>query len=181
MMEVARNMALEALSLTEDTILCGPCRFAKVTTNGHSLTVSTQAHHGITIDSSKDPVAWGTNVHFTVPVFPQNATHTMEVLAADADAQALYAKVAEKVGPDGVAMWHWLVDYIVANPLSDTEAAKNAWAAWSAANENAVYYNQALIFLQKTFGTWANLKTQILAKGAAAWKGEPVPTGEVIS
>ncbi|TAL17043.1 hypothetical protein EPN96_06600 [bacterium] len=182
--QIHENLHGKTVTLTGDAELFGPCRVAKVTTNGFLLTVSTPAHHGITIDGSKNPADWGANVFFTVPVYPENAAHIHIVEAPDPFALEFRARVEAASGADGLAAFEWLVAFLGANPLADRTATKAAWIAWATEAGNKTYFEAAIDAVLTGFcngsGLWADLAGFVLSRTPEAWAGLPVPTGEVL-
>lgn len=158
------NYSRQSVSLTGDAhfVDCNGS-FCRVVTNGHSFTREGGNWRGHYVDGVK-----------------QDA-FVLESKVADTTATDMLAKVGTKVGPDGIAMWLWVVDTIHANPAITTTQAKTAWTTWSTTNENAVYYDLAVAFLLKTFGTFSNMKAQILAKTPDTWRGLCTAVEEVVS
>lgn len=182
--QILDNLHGLEVSLTGDAELLGPCRAARVATNGFRLTVSTPAHHGIAVDGSKDPAGWGGNVVFTVPVYPSNASHVHAALGPDPFALSFRERVAEVSGADGLSAFEWLAAFLAANPLADRAATKAAWIAWAAQARNLTYFDTAIDSILRNFcgGSvlWSDLSAFVLSRTPEAWAGLDVQTGEVI-
>ena len=168
--------------LTEDTEITGNCRLSKITTAGHLLTVSTLAHHGISINGSKNPEDWGPEVVFTVPIYADNAVHCEYPEAVDPQVEQLRAGISAWNGKDGLDALEYWVGQLHANPAMTYEELCTAWEGWRWGPRNYLDIEACLIGLQMTLQIpdFDHLKAFLLSKSPAAWRGLPVPTGEVI-
>ncbi len=178
--QIDENLHLGELSLSGEAELTGPCRLAKVATNGFALKVSTPAHHGISIDGFKDPADWGPNVVFTVPVYESNASYSLPVLQRDKEALALRERILVSSGGDGLEAFEWLAARIAAFEETRDEA-KGAWIAQSESSGNKIHFDSAIDAFLAAYelSGWPALSSFIRSKTLDAWKGLEVETGRV--
>ncbi len=156
------NYSRQDFALTQDTeIRGGNWVLARVTTNGHALTLTGGNLAGLRVDGVKlDAYVWRRYESHPVAVAILDASHR-------------YA------GDDGVAAWlHGVQVVLSTGPELTYDGLKAAHVAWAMlpANNNLVHWDAAVQTIWAVFFpglTWEQLLAAIRAYDLATWSGEP--------
>ena len=191
--QINGNYTNRAIDLTgpAELIECN-ARVAKVTTNGHPLVVSTKAHHGMTVDGSKDHADW-TGVTFTVPEMTDPADTTdfsLIIWGPLPKADEVRKGIRDNLGPEGLAIWSETIDQLFADPAisyPDLVTAVEAWAESDPGGDyavmNTVNIDRAFRRLKKRYFNdqgYAAIVAYITSFSRETWAGQPTEQIEVI-